>query len=328
MIAQFEREHTSIYFRFQLTQRGQPIGAITLNSSPIGCMDATGNFPFGNFHIKVGRTFGPMQWDEKGKVNRKEAGQFQINGQKGLVWNCGEKGSNFFNGIYWWEFQSAERVYRAYEVGFGGKGIYYCLWAENRLVGVISKVTHTARFESYYTIYYCAEAISTEWLAMINLYWDLTRFSPSRSAEEWHRLDTWQAEIKNKYDPAFIPNIVAQEGCQLIRCKNCGSEIPSDVAFCPQCGTHLVEPAQSAERDPPKPHAFAVVSMIAGIFSVGASWCPIAGYIFALIALLAYFLGRKKNQGSHKAYQYLMIGRLCAFAGLILSVFWSILWSA
>lgn len=324
MILQFEREHTSIYFRFQLMYKGQRTGTITLNSSPIGHMDATGNFPSGNFRMTAGGAFGPIQWDEAGKANRKEAGQFQMNGQNGIIYNCGEKGSNFFNGIYWWEFQGAERVYKAYEVGFGGKGIYYCLWAENRLVGVISKVTHTAHFESYYTIY-CTDEISVEWLAMINLYWDMTRHYLTRSSEEWHRLDTWQKEIKDKYDPAFIPKIITQEGCQLIHCRDCGGQIPSDVAFCPQCGSHTVEPAKPAVHKPP---VAAVAAMIAGIFSVGASWCSIAGYIFALIALLAYFLGRKKNQGSHKAYQYLMIGRLCAFAGLILSTFWLVIWNA
>lgn len=318
MVIQFERKQFAFArFDFEITQKGQKIGAITLGRSTAGLVDATGSFPSGNFHLTTDRIFGSPQWE--GKINRRKAGQFQIDGQGGIIYDCGEKGSNFFNGIYFWEFCTQDRTYRAYEVGFGQKGVYYCIYENNQLMAIISKVTHTKHFESYYTIY--AENIPIEWLALLNFYWDMTRYYPTQSSEEWHTLNTWQKELKNKFDPTFIPKIIAREGCQLIRCKSCGCEIPSEVAFCPHCGTHSVEPAQ-IQAAVPKISATATASMILGILSIGLSWCAIPGYLSAVIALILQVVGRKRNQGSHRAYRFLTIGRICALIGLVLTTFW------
>lgn len=153
-----------------------------------GYLSLLGNLQSGSFRFTGGGTFGPIQWEQSGKINRKEVGQFQINEQKGIIYNCGEKGSNFFNGIYFWEFCEQDRVYRAYEVGFGRKGIYCCIWAEDHLVGIISKDMITRNFQSEYTLY--TREIPIEWIALMTLYWDLTRYSPSRSRNENHTLNT------------------------------------------------------------------------------------------------------------------------------------------
>lgn len=46
----------------------------------------------------------------------------------------------------------------------------------------------------------------------MTLYWDLTRYPPSRSRNENHTLNTtWQKQLKNKFDPDFISSIVDEE---------------------------------------------------------------------------------------------------------------------
>ena len=325
MIYQFERNLIGFgrYF-FQFLEHGGSIGEIRLEHAPTGYINAGGNFLSGTFHLSAGGAFGPIEWDAEKKSNRKEAGHFQENGQKGIIYNCGEKGSNFFNGIYYWEFYNFHHCYRAYEVGFGGKGIYYCLYENNQLKAIISKVTHTKNFESYYTIY--NTDVPPHWLAMINLYWDLTRFASSRSAEEWHRLDTWQKAIKTKFDPDFISAVLSREG-EMVYCKDCGEKSPSDVAFCSHCGAHPMTPVQN-ELPNTKTSTGSITTLIFGILSVTLSWFAIAGYVFAVAALLTGFSGKHFSQGNRRSYQFLTIGRICALIGAVLSTFFFILFGS
>ena len=45
-------------------------------------------------------------------------------------------------------------------------------------------------------------------LYMLVTYWDFIKWYPESSYES-HTLNTWQKELKNKYDPNFIPRIEA-----------------------------------------------------------------------------------------------------------------------
>lgn len=209
MVARFERKLAGLgRYHYEIFYQNQLMGQVLFEQAPLGHLNLSGHFSSGSFRLTGGGAFGPLQWE--GKVNRKEAGQFQMNGQNGIIYNCGEKGSNFFNGIYFWEFWGQDRVYRAYEVGFGRKGIYYCVWVADHLAAVISKDMTTRNFESGYTLY--SQEIPLEWMTLMALYWDLTRYPPSRSRNEGHTLNTWQKQLKNKYDPDFIPRILRQEG--------------------------------------------------------------------------------------------------------------------
>ena len=322
VIYQFERNLIGFgRYSFQFLEHGGSIGEIRLEHAPTGYINVGGNFLSGTFHLSAGGTFGPLEWDAERKSNRKEAGRFQENGQEGIIYNCGEKGSNFFNGIYYWEFCNPNHCYRTYEVGFGRKGIYYCLYENDQLKVIISKVTHTKNFGSGYTIY--NTDVPPHWLAMINLYWDVTRFAPTRSSEEWHRLDTWQKAIKNKFDPNFIPQVMRQES-STVYCRDCGEKVPTNLSFCPHCGTHPMTPVQNR---PPKSKisACSIASIIFGILSLLFCWCAIAGYPCAVAALLLGLGVKRENQGNRKAYQFIHIGRICALAGLVLTTFFLIL---
>ena len=50
----------------------------------------------------------------------------------GITYDCGERGTHFFNGIYYWTFELENEVYTVYEVGFGHRAIYYCVYFEGK----------------------------------------------------------------------------------------------------------------------------------------------------------------------------------------------------
>ena len=124
-----------------------------------------------------------------------------------IVYYCGKKGTNFLNGIDFWTITYQGREYTFYEVGKGHKGIYLCIWENENIVAISSKHTHSKHFGSEYDLYFENQALPLELVLSINLCWDLMRYWPDDSSEVWYTLNTWQKELKNKYDPAFIPKI-------------------------------------------------------------------------------------------------------------------------
>lgn len=143
-------------------------------------------------------------------ITKECCGACRIGNEIWKIYYCGKKGSNFLNGIYFWTFEMSNQIIEAYEVGFGRKGIYLCLWSDNTLIAIISKKLHNKNFESSYQIF----AQSADIMALMIIaasFWDITRYFVTTSSEEWHTLNTWQKELKNKYDPAFIPRIKAME---------------------------------------------------------------------------------------------------------------------
>lgn len=143
-------------------------------------------------------------------ITKERCGDYRIGSELGKIYYCGKKGTNFLNGIYFWTFEMSDQIIEAYEVGFGRKGIYLCLWCNNSIVAIISKDMHNKNFESSYQIF--AENKDKMPLMIIaTSFWDITRYFVTASSEEWHTLNTWQKELKNKYDPTFIPRIKAME---------------------------------------------------------------------------------------------------------------------
>lgn len=148
---------------------------------------------------------------KNGVETKQLAGNFSLgSNSNGLVYYCGKKGTNFFNGIYYWTFEIANTKYTAFEVGFGRKGIYLCVWNNEMTKAIVSKDVHAKRFESKYSIFIEDEAIA-EIATICSLFWDLTRYYPSGSSEEFYTLNTWQKELKNKYDSKFIERVVLHD---------------------------------------------------------------------------------------------------------------------
>lgn len=169
---------------------------------------------FDNFIITIPNevTFGKRY--RQNDVVLDEAGNFFINNNRGQIFNCGKKGSNIFNGIYYWEFVIANNIFRAYEVGFGHKGIYFCIWLNDKLVAIVSKDIVSRNFGAGYSIYFEDEQDASMFI-LICTYWDITRYSP-KSSYEVHTLNTWQKDLKNKFDPNFIPKVMRNSDGRIV----------------------------------------------------------------------------------------------------------------
>lgn len=210
MIIQFERKQYKLgRFEYQISKENVLYGKISLEKGEHANIKAQSYFADTNFSLEFNTMFGPKM--KEGIITKQSAGNFNLNGEQGTIYYCGKKGSNFLNGIYYWNLQFSGVNYDVYEVGFGKKGIYYCIWSDNHLCAIISKKLHTKHFESVYTVY-SEESVLDRLLIMLNVYWDITRFYPSESSEEWHTQNTWQKELKNKYDSSFIPRIKMMHG--------------------------------------------------------------------------------------------------------------------
>ena len=212
MYIQFNRVQKSISaFEYNILERTpySVCETIGFEKTSFGTISLKGQLKNTKIQLNINSKFGNRI--QEGAVYKELCGDFSLDNRTGSIFYCGKKGSNFLNGIYFWSFVLNGEIYNTYEVGFGRKGIYLCVWKDDQLIAIISKKTHTKKFESNYSIY-AENCQDFEFLIVINAYWDISRYFISSSGEEWHTLNTWQKELKNKYDTEFIPRIKAMDG--------------------------------------------------------------------------------------------------------------------
>ncbi len=209
MIINLKRENLPLgKFQYIALQNSKEIGRADFNSGKKGQISANIYFSMKNFEMSISTFFG--KGTKENGIDIREAATYSDGEEVNHIYYCGKKGSNFFNGIYYWATNYHDETYEIYEVGHGRKGIYFCIWNRGKIAAIISKDTHTKHFESIYTIF-AENEMSLELMVIVSLFWDITRYFPSSSSEEWHTLNTWQKELKNRYDPAFIPRIKEME---------------------------------------------------------------------------------------------------------------------
>lgn len=202
MVLQFKREQYKLGEFKYVMNSGALNGSITFDRMNAGRIVVRSDDMFLLKEMQMPPLFGKTE--KTGNETRQMAGMFECHsGEKGVIYYCGKKGSNFLNGIYFWVFKIDNQEYTAYEVGFGRKGIYLCIWHENQILAIVSKDVHTKRFESNYTIY-AEDYFPVDLASVCSLFWDLSRYYPTSSSEEFHTLNTWQKELKNKYDSDFL----------------------------------------------------------------------------------------------------------------------------
>ncbi len=198
MIELFERKHVvGSTYQYVINEEEQILASKTLG----GMLLFSGN----GFSLELLRWSSNLQWE--GNTSSREAAIYTIGENTGYLYDCGTKGKRFFDGIYFWKIVYGGVVYEAYEVGFGRKGIYLCIYADKFLIAIVSKKMVSKYFESSYKIY-SEKKLSRQVLYIFVAYWDFAKWYPE-STYESHTLNTWQKELKNKYDPTFIPRIEA-----------------------------------------------------------------------------------------------------------------------
>ena len=205
MHIKFERKNISIKeFEFIYSNDSSVLGDFKKNK--LKKSDQFESFKIANVDVKMSTpTF--FSSIKSATSTKQEAKTLIIANEQCHLYYCGKKGTNFLNGISFWTITYQGREYTFYEVGKGHKGIYLYIWENENIVAISSKHTHSKHFGSEYDLYFENQALPLELVLSINLCWDLMRYWPDDSSEVWYTLNTWQKELKNKYDPDFIPRI-------------------------------------------------------------------------------------------------------------------------
>ncbi len=190
---------------------GRYVGKIDFSSTCESGIGIESQSKDGGFKLEIHRLFG--QKIREDVVLKREAGVCTINGLLSHIYYCTKKGSNFINGIYYLELKYDDNIYKVYEVGLKRKGIYLCIYRNYELVAMVSKAIKTKHFSGFYEIY-AKDDVPAEILLLFSSYWDIIRWAEVESSSVNHSLNTWQKELKEKYDENFIPEIKKMHSVQ------------------------------------------------------------------------------------------------------------------
>ena len=125
------------------------------------------------------------------------------------------KAVGFLKSYPYYEFTFQNEHYYGYEVGFGSKGLYLCIYKGDQLIAIVDKALRVINYKDSYTAYLQNEQYAKVVVALVT-YYDIVAYGDLMqiallSVQE-RRVNTIQKELIAKYDPTFIPKIKAMEG--------------------------------------------------------------------------------------------------------------------
>lgn len=167
---------------------------------------------FDDFRLDIKRKF--VAFDSVDGDNCRLAANFSsVQGRQGTILYCMKKGFSLLKNYFYWTITYDNEYYKIFEVGRKSEGTFFCIYLDDWLVAMIRKDPVILGRSTQYEIY-AEKGISKEMLLIINAYLDLTRYypDPSKSPKSTERRITLQKELKEKYDPSFIPRIKTMEG--------------------------------------------------------------------------------------------------------------------
>lgn len=104
--------------------------------------------------------------------------------------------------------------YDLYEVGFGHKGLYLCIYRETELIAIAEKELTTINYKDRYTIY-SLDGAELKAIIPLLLHYDLTQYGDMMDISLYSKkkrvVNTIQRELKAKYDPLFIERVREDE---------------------------------------------------------------------------------------------------------------------
>ena len=118
-------------------------------------------------------------------------------------------------GFDYFKFSFDEIEYSVFESGLGSNQHYFCLYSGNDTVGIIHKDDFVRNYCDTYTLYTIDKAIMKA-LCVFAMYLEATfyvdRTAGIGNSEECISHYSAQAELREKYDPTFIPRIKQMDG--------------------------------------------------------------------------------------------------------------------
>lgn len=121
----------------------------------------------------------------------------------------------FLKSYPYYEFTFHNDLYYGYEVGFGSKGLYLCIYKGEQLVAIVDKDLRVINYKDSYTAYLLDGQYAKAVVALV-AYYDIVAYGDLMqiallSVQE-RRVNTIQKELIAKYDSSFISRIKAMEG--------------------------------------------------------------------------------------------------------------------
>ncbi len=106
-------------------------------------------------------------------------------------------------------------VYSAYEVGFGNKGLYLCIYKGDKIIAIVNKKLRVINYKDSYVCYLENEEDADMVISYV-VYYDMVSYGDwldiSLYSGEEKLVVTLQKELKAKFVADFIPKIIAQDG--------------------------------------------------------------------------------------------------------------------
>lgn len=103
--------------------------------------------------------------------------------------------------------QKGDETYFLYEVGFGGKGLFLCIYRGDELIAIAEKELTVRNYKDSYTVY-ASSADDLKVLVPMIIQYDLTAYGDvmelSVCSAKKTKVKTFQKELLAKYDPDFI----------------------------------------------------------------------------------------------------------------------------
>lgn len=118
--------------------------------------------------------------------------------------------TGFLKGYPYYEIVYEGNLYYGYEVGFGKKGLYLCIYKGESLIAIVDKQLKVINYQDVYNIYF-EDSMYIPVLLPFILYYDSTAYGDMMEVSlisiKTKQVITRQKELIAKYDPTFIPRI-------------------------------------------------------------------------------------------------------------------------
>ncbi len=122
---------------------------------------------------------------------------------------------SFFKAYPYYEIEYNGEMYYGYEVGFGRKGLYLCIYKQDQLIGIIDKKLQTINFKDTYTLY-LEQPEYAEVPLLFSIYYDMTKYGDVMEVALHSAKEVWvntpYKDLIEKYDPTYIARVKAMDG--------------------------------------------------------------------------------------------------------------------
>ncbi|MCX4307915.1 MAG: hypothetical protein OSJ69_19195 [Acetatifactor sp.] len=132
-----------------------------------------------------------------------------------LVGNTRKERKGLFAAYPYYEYQYREALLSGYEVGFGRKGIYLCVYEGQEQIAVVEKKLSVTDFKDEY-ICYLLESRQYRKVIPFVIYYDTIQYGDVMEravhSKKKDALNTIQKDLIAKFDRSFIPRVLEQDG--------------------------------------------------------------------------------------------------------------------